>query len=89
MQIFTIHNLDFGAAQIGEAAYYSQRFTTVSPSYAWEVRLVGRVGWSVGWSVLCRAVPCRASRRDGRCSALPVAPVAVRECPQTRLGPPF
>jgi starch synthase len=36
--VFTIHNLEFGAAKIGEAAYYCQRFTTVSPSYAGEVR---------------------------------------------------
>jgi starch synthase len=35
--VFTIHNLDFGAAQIGEAAMHSQKFTTVSPSYAYEV----------------------------------------------------
>lgn len=35
--IFTIHNLNYGAAAIGEAAYYSQRFTTVSPSYAAEI----------------------------------------------------
>jgi starch synthase len=35
--VFTIHNLDFGEAQIGSAAYYSQRFTTVSPTYAWEI----------------------------------------------------
>jgi starch synthase len=35
--IFTIHNLNYGAAAIGEAAYYSQRFTTVSPSYAGEI----------------------------------------------------
>lgn len=35
--VFTIHNLNYGAAAIGEAAYYSQRFTTVSPTYAWEV----------------------------------------------------
>lgn len=35
--IFTIHNLNYGATAIGEAAYFSQRFTTVSPSYAWEI----------------------------------------------------
>lgn len=35
--VFTIHNLNYGADLIGEAAYYSQRFTTVSPSYAWEI----------------------------------------------------
>jgi starch synthase len=35
--IFTIHNLNYGAAAIGEAAYYSQKFTTVSPSYAGEI----------------------------------------------------
>ena len=35
--VFTIHNLNYGADLIGEASYYSQRFTTVSPSYAWEI----------------------------------------------------
>ena len=35
--VFTIHNLNYGAAAIGDAAYFSQRFTTVSPSYAWEI----------------------------------------------------
>jgi starch synthase len=35
--IFTIHNLNYGAAAIGEAAYFSQKFTTVSPSYAGEI----------------------------------------------------
>lgn len=37
--MFTIHNMEFGAVKLGEAAYYSQRFTTVSPTYAFEVRL--------------------------------------------------
>lgn len=37
-QVFTIHNMDFGQIKLGEAAFYSQKFTTVSPSYAWEVR---------------------------------------------------
>ena len=41
--VFTIHNLEFGEKKIGEAAYYSQRFTTVSPSYAWEVSKAGIV----------------------------------------------
>ena len=36
--VFTIHNAEFGLDRIGSAAYYSQRFTTVSPSYAFEVR---------------------------------------------------
>lgn len=36
-QVFTIHNMDFGQIKLGEAAFYSQKFTTVSPSYAWEV----------------------------------------------------
>ena len=36
--VFTIHNLEFGQSYIGEAAYYCQRFTTVSPTYAMEVR---------------------------------------------------
>lgn len=34
--IFTIHNLNYGEIQIGEAAYYSNRFTTVSPTYSFE-----------------------------------------------------
>ena len=35
--VFTIHNLGYGADLIGQAAYYSQKFTTVSPTYAWEI----------------------------------------------------
>ncbi|KAL4420307.1 hypothetical protein ABPG77_001397 [Micractinium sp. CCAP 211/92] len=35
--VFTIHNMDFGQIKLGEAAFYSQKFTTVSPSYAWEI----------------------------------------------------
>lgn len=35
--MFTIHNLNYGAQKVGEAAYYCQKFTTVSPSYASEV----------------------------------------------------
>jgi starch synthase len=35
--VFTIHNMNYGQKKIGEAAYYSQKFTTVSPSYAYEV----------------------------------------------------
>ena len=34
---FTIHNLEFGAAKIGEAVHHSQVVTTVSPSYAGEI----------------------------------------------------
>ena len=36
--VFTIHNAEYGLDRIGSAAYYSQRFTTVSPTYAFEVR---------------------------------------------------
>ncbi len=39
--VFTIHNLEFGQSYIGEAAYYCQRFTTVSPTYAMEVGYCG------------------------------------------------
>ena len=35
--VFTIHNAEYGLQRIGSAASYSQRFTTVSPSYASEV----------------------------------------------------
>ncbi|KAI8475202.1 MAG: hypothetical protein J3K34DRAFT_517637 [Monoraphidium minutum] len=35
--VFTIHNMNYGQKKIGEAAYYAQKFTTVSPSYAYEV----------------------------------------------------
>ncbi|CAG9465646.1 unnamed protein product [Pedinophyceae sp. YPF-701] len=35
--VFTIHNLEFGQAKIGAAAYACQRFTTVSPTYAFEI----------------------------------------------------
>ncbi len=36
--VFTIHNAEFGLDRIGRAAYFCQRFTTVSPSYAAEAR---------------------------------------------------
>jgi len=35
--VFTIHNLDFGAAKVGAAVHHSQIATTVSPSYAGEI----------------------------------------------------
>ena len=35
--VFTIHNLNYGKAKLSQAAYYSQKFTTVSPTYAYEV----------------------------------------------------
>ncbi|GMH38213.1 hypothetical protein BSKO_06097 [Bryopsis sp. KO-2023] len=35
--VFTIHNLNYGQTKIGEAARHSQKFTTVSPTYAMEV----------------------------------------------------
>ncbi|KAK9867605.1 hypothetical protein WJX84_010271 [Apatococcus fuscideae] len=35
--VFTIHNADFGMARLGSAAHHCQRFTTVSPSYAFEI----------------------------------------------------
>jgi hypothetical protein len=34
--IFTIHNLNYGQKRIAEAADYCQKFTTVSPTYAFE-----------------------------------------------------
>jgi glycogen synthase len=38
--IFTIHNMNYGQKKIAEAAEWSQKFTTVSPTYAFEVRSV-------------------------------------------------
>ncbi|XP_065879868.1 starch synthase 3, chloroplastic/amyloplastic [Euphorbia lathyris] len=35
--VFTIHNLEFGAANIGKAMAYADKCTTVSPTYAREV----------------------------------------------------
>lgn len=35
--VFTIHNLNYGQPKIADAAMHSQRFTTVSPTYALEV----------------------------------------------------
>ena len=35
--VFTIHNLQYGQKKISEAAYFSQKFTTVSPTYAFEI----------------------------------------------------
>ena len=43
--VFTIHNLEFGQSYIGEAAYYCQRFTTVSPTYAMEVLCFSPFAW--------------------------------------------
>lgn len=34
--VFTIHNLNYGQKKIGEANFFCQRFTTVSPTYAFE-----------------------------------------------------
>jgi len=35
--VFTIHNLEYGQKKIAEAAYYCQKFTTVSQTYAKEI----------------------------------------------------
>eukprot|EP00775_Hariotina_reticulata_P004294 gene4294-4546_t len=35
--VFTIHNMQYGQKKIAEAASYCQKFTTVSPTYAFEV----------------------------------------------------
>ncbi|KAK9805611.1 hypothetical protein WJX72_007789 [[Myrmecia] bisecta] len=35
--VFTIHNADFKMTKLGEAAHHCQRFTTVSPTYAYEI----------------------------------------------------
>eukprot|EP00955_Chlamydomonas_euryale_P100621 365296-Chlamydomonas_euryale.AAC.29 len=35
--VFTIHNMNYGKAKLAEAAYYCQKFTTVSPTYAFEI----------------------------------------------------
>ena len=35
--VFTIHNMNYGQKKIAEASCYSQKFTTVSPTYAYEV----------------------------------------------------
>ena len=53
-QVLTIHNMDFGQIKLGEAAYYSQRFTTVSPSYAWEVRQRRAAGRSAAQATAAR-----------------------------------
>ena len=38
--VFTIHNFGYGKEDVGMAAMYSQKFTTVSPTYAKEIRCV-------------------------------------------------
>lgn len=35
--VFTIHNMNYGQKKIAEAAEWCQKFTTVSPTYAFEV----------------------------------------------------
>ena len=37
VSVFTIHNLNYGQKKIAEAAYHCARFTTVSPTYAFEI----------------------------------------------------
>ena len=58
--------MDFGATKLGEAAYFSQRFTTVSPTYAWEVRVpvsVCGVGcWGEGGELVGGAPCCSRLR---------------------------
>ena len=46
--VFTIHNLEFGQAKIGQAVYHSQIVTTVSPSYAGEISGHGAIRDHVG-----------------------------------------
>ena len=40
--MFTIHNLNYGKKKLSEAAYFCQKFTTVSPTYAFETGGCGR-----------------------------------------------
>lgn len=35
--VFTIHNMNYGEKKLAEGASYCQKFTTVSPTYAFEV----------------------------------------------------
>ena len=35
--VFTIHNMNYGQSRISEAAHNCQKFTTVSPTYAFEI----------------------------------------------------
>lgn len=35
--VFTIHNMNYGQKKISEAAQYCQKYTTVSPTYAFEI----------------------------------------------------
>jgi len=35
--VFTIHNMNYGQSRIAIGAHHSQRFTTVSPTYAFEI----------------------------------------------------
>ena len=43
--VFTIHNAEYGLDRIAVAARYSQRITTVSPTYAHEVYLSHCCTW--------------------------------------------
>ena len=45
--VFTIHNLNYGKKKLSEAAYFCQKFTTVSPTYAFETGGCGRCGKGV------------------------------------------
>ena len=47
--VFTIHNLDFGAAKIGEAAYYSQVPTGVCGGCGVDGSTGGCWGWGCQW----------------------------------------
>ena len=55
--VFTIHNAEFGLDRVGMGAYYSQRFTTVSPSYAYEVLHSLIMRQSLTACMRCHAVP--------------------------------
>ena len=70
--VFTIHNLNYGQRKISQAAYYCQKFTTVSPTYAYETGEAeeGSSGEGRGGQVSTKLLPSYADMRRVRQLAL-------------------
>ena len=67
--IFTIHNLNYGADLIGRAMLAAAAGTTVSPTYAAEVRLSALCAvWPQSAPIPCTANWHATSQGPGRCS---------------------
>jgi hypothetical protein len=86
--VFTIHNMNYGQKKIAEAAQFCNRFTTVSPTYAFEVGSHPAIAGACARARVCVCVRARLCwwllERLGAqtCGWLgPAATVAVRGGP--------